>query len=743
MGKKRVIRASIVMLGLVVLLTGVALGNNSYVKIEDDPIALSGTEETGTVLVEQTADDLNVIPDKYNTGAKGKLEKVALGAKIGEIQLVGGSNATKNVFDFYYRNKNIVGTVTIENYDFSAYPITQYSLDKTKRKICLVFNNCKFSKIILDKNCGNISYKFNDCSIESFYGSNASFDRCKIGETYNDGMNPFQQVEVKNCFFTDFGSMKNLEGDVHSDGVQIFGATGIDMKDISFSNCRFEIPPVVPEGSKASINACITISPGKSSGKSIYVTDCILNGGGYSIYACANDNIALDDLKICNVRFCAKKYEAIYHRGTMGISIGSIEETENLYVASVWKTNGKTHFSVSNDTNRDRVLKIITDLGEYKYIIPACKKGNDMTCNDKYSEMPFDIDITIDKNVKYAVCYDETFEGVATQIRFMNWSGKKVFISEDEKNSLLSNANEILDSGQCGKKITYELNKAGILTLQGTGQTYSYNSKNKAPWMDYSGEIKKVIVKEGIDGLGHQLFLNCSSIKEVELPEGLRTIGSRTFYNCIGISTITLPSTLKELGDSSLPYFTITNIYYAGDDWNKINTKETNELLYKKLHLSEQINSTANSTKEIQGECGKDVCYSLSNDGVLKITGNGETYNYHSQKPAPWFDYRKQIVKVEISDGITKVGEQLFRECENLSQVQLPESLIVIGKNSFIFCHSLQEIEIPVNVENIQERAFDGTALDKVKYLGNKEQWDKIIIGDYNTKLVQNVNCEK
>ena len=87
MEKKRVIRASIVMLGLVVLLTGVALGNNSYVKIEDDPIALSGTEETGTVLVKQTADDLNVIPDKYNTGAKGKLEKVALGAKIGEIMI--------------------------------------------------------------------------------------------------------------------------------------------------------------------------------------------------------------------------------------------------------------------------------------------------------------------------------------------------------------------------------------------------------------------------------------------------------------------------------------------------------------------------------------------------------------------------------------------------------------------------------------------------------------------------------
>ena len=102
MKNKRVLRATAVLLGMVTLVAGVIWGSKSFVKIDDDPIALGGAEE---LLVHQTEDDMRLIPDKYNTGAKGTLTNVKLGGKVGDIQLVAGSGETKNVFDFYYRNK--------------------------------------------------------------------------------------------------------------------------------------------------------------------------------------------------------------------------------------------------------------------------------------------------------------------------------------------------------------------------------------------------------------------------------------------------------------------------------------------------------------------------------------------------------------------------------------------------------------------------------------------------------------
>ena len=56
-----------------------------------------------TVLVKKTKADKNVIPDKYNTGAKGNLKKVKLGAVVGGIQFTAASGNTKNSLDLINR----------------------------------------------------------------------------------------------------------------------------------------------------------------------------------------------------------------------------------------------------------------------------------------------------------------------------------------------------------------------------------------------------------------------------------------------------------------------------------------------------------------------------------------------------------------------------------------------------------------------------------------------------------------
>ena len=51
--------------------------------------------------------------------------------------------------------------------------------------------------------------------------------------------------------------------------------------------------------------------------------------------------------------------------------------------------------------------------------------------------MPFDQKIVIPQKCKYIICYDNTFSGAAEQIRFVNWQGKKVYLSQKENKNLL------------------------------------------------------------------------------------------------------------------------------------------------------------------------------------------------------------------------------------------------------------------------------------------------------------------
>lgn len=540
--KQRGLRIHI-LLGLVILIIGYVLETGWAQQIY---------AASNKVLVKETQEDKNVIPDKYNTGVSGKLKKVKLGENIDGVQFTAASGNTKNSLDFYYSNQKAKGTITLKNYDFSQYPVVCYNAGKVDRTIKVIFVNCKFSFFSTDRECTKVSYEFKNCDFNNFGGSNAYFDRCRFGESYNDGLNPFQKVTVKNSFFSDLGSEKS-DRVLHSDGTQIYGWSGITAKDIVYKNCRFEIPQVAPEGSKAGVNACIMLQMEYSGAKSIKFEDCILNGGGYSIYAHTIDKkYALKNIVFKNIQVGgAKTYGSIYPDVSSGVTFENAGETSSLYVSSVWKEKGKIHLSVTNDTCRKRELLVITDQGKYRYTIAACKNGKQMDETDTYDTMPFDKEIVIPKKCKYIICYDNTFPRAAKQIRFVNWQKKKVYLSKIQNTNLYAKKDEIIASGKCGENVKYTLSKSGILTLKGKGETYSYHSQKKAPWNKYSDLITVVKVKNGITALGNQLFIDCGAIQQVILPKELETIGDRTFYGTVFLKEVQISKKTKYVQETS------------------------------------------------------------------------------------------------------------------------------------------------------------------------------------------------
>lgn len=68
-------------------------------------------------------------------------------------------------------------------------------------------------------------------------------------------------------------------------------------------------------------------------------------------------------------------------------------------------------------------------------------------------------------------------------------------------------------------------------------------------------------------------------------------------------------------------------------------------------------------------------------------------------------DKEKYPEEITISDGITKIGDCVFRNYSSLKKVVIPNSVTYIGTSAFEDCHSLENIIIPKNT-NILGNAF-------------------------------------
>ncbi len=747
-GKLTRVIQSIMVLALVGV--SVMVGTNTpeqivQIDVEGTPlVALGGSQIT------YTENDKVVIPDKYNTGAKGELYTARVGDTIQGITFKVGNNGTANRIDFRYckiTDKDIV----FDSVDFSGYELyianEGYAQDGTK----ISFHNCIFSKIRTSYGSKNIAIHFSDCTITSFGGSNATFSNCMFGGTYTDALVPYCNVTVKDSYFCNMASTDPKGKGVHTDATQIYGTENVDVTNVHYDNCRFEVPAMPTNSASAIVNACIMLQLEYSDGDNISINNCILNGGGYSLYASSKNGRTFSNTIIQNLRIgCSRVYGLVYPTVKDGITTRNIINTDSLYVGTVWKENGKTFFSVTNDTNVEREFKVFADGREYSFQIPACPVGQSLYEN--FEDYPFDIPICIEKDVTYAVCYDVTF-GQMKQIRFANWSNGDVIINEKEIEAISvpsdTESNTIIFEGTCGPKASFELTKAGVLTISGTGATDSYHSQKTAPWFkNHRLLIREVVVEDGITQLGNQLFDSCSYLEKVSLPNSLTIIGSRAFAKCSGLLNINIPASVKNIYDSAFVNVLLQSANYDGneEEWEQVSVNSTNNSgLTKYINFAPEIQK--NIVKEPdyleKGDCGKRgsyVQYTIDKNGVLTITGKGEMDDYHSKKDAPWKKYKSMITSVVVENGVSKIGNQSFIDMVCLNKVDLPNSLTIIGSNAFQRCKGLKGITIPMGVKSIWAYAFHNSSLEKATLAGVTSDWSKVRIAANNSPLLRCIN---
>ena len=81
--------------------------------------------------------------------------------------------------------------------------------------------------------------------------------------------------------------------------------------------------------------------------------------------------------------------------------------------------------------------------------------------------------------------------------------------------------------------------------------------------------------------------------------------------------------------------------------------------------------------------------------------------------------FPNEFNKVEISDGVTSIGDEAFFGCGKLTSVTLPNSLTSIGNEAFMNCGGLTTLTIPNNVNSVGSQAFAGCGGLKTVVIGS------------------------
>ena len=268
--------------------------------------------------------------------------------------------------------------------------------------------------------------------------------------------------------------------------------------------------------------------------------------------------------------------------------------------------------------------------------------------------------------------------------------------------TVLADDNAIVNSGTCGKNLTWTLDSAGLLTISGTGEMWDSA-------FSYNKDIKSVRLPDAITQIPYKAFSGCTNLKNIRLPDSVTQIDEDAFGNCDLQEQV-----VQEIVSSD-------NITFIGS-----RAFEGNKNIYT-VHI------------------GKNVEYIQT-----------ETFNYMS---TPSFNDCTNLTSITVSpenqtytsiNGLlcSKDGRSLLYVPVGISgRLDVPAGIETIGREAMHYAFSIKIVHIPKSVKKIGSDAFPIECTD-VYYDGTEEQWNEISIGkNYNSDFPSGVTlhftCEK
>ncbi len=135
-----------------------------------------------------------------------------------------------------------------------------------------------------------------------------------------------------------------------------------------------------------------------------------------------------------------------------------------------------------------------------------------------------------------------------------------------------------------------------------------------------------------------------------------------------------------------------------------MNRLNINTILLATLLSMAGITAQAHDIAEYNGE-GTMIFYSWTDEDhtALEVVSNGDGEKYQRDVVIP-----ASVNHEGESYPVTRIGDQAFYECRELTSVTIPEGVTAIGNEAFGRCNELTSVIIPGSMATIGEAAFQG-----------------------------------
>ena len=175
-------------------------------------------------------------------------------------------------------------------------------------------------------------------------------------------------------------------------------------------------------------------------------------------------------------------------------------------------------------------------------------------------------------------------------------------------------------------------------------------------------KLTEYIVPDGVTEIGDFAFCNCSNLRSVRLPNGIRSIGDHAFGDCAELNSLELPDSLTQIGDLAFRNCPFTSL----------------TLPENVTHLGERLFWNCERLMEICVSPGNTHFKSI--DGIL-FTADGKILIH--------VPGGRKLVEYIVPDGVTKIGDFAFEDCDTLTAAAFPDSVAEIGDLAFGSCKNL------------------------------------------------------
>lgn len=222
---------------------------------------------------------------------------------------------------------------------------------------------------------------------------------------------------------------------------------------------------------------------------------------------------------------------------------------------------------------------------------------------------------------------------------------------------------------------------SGTMSLGGSGD--GGNSGSAKPFLSSSKQdtaapqvCYEVWIGDSVPTIGNNAFRFERALKKITIPRGVTSAGVSSFESAVSLEAVIFPDGMTSLGATSMQY-TALKCLSLPNSLTSIGNSAFQYASFPELFLGEQItsiNSTAfNSNPELK---------------YAYIPGSAQTIG------ASAFANCHDLLRIDLSEGITEIGGYAFSNCSKLESITIPSTVTTLGAYAMQNCYLLKSVDI-------------------------------------------------